>query len=124
MPLSCSFVSECQAWLIMTHHTHRWPTTSFGSIASTASIGSVGSHWSIGSVGSILSIASVGSVLSIGSIGGCGSLFVVLGVLSLGGFFTVNRRTPKQPWGLPLSGRHAQEAPVQGVPVQQHMHQG
>ena len=104
--------------------THRWPTTSFGSIGSTASIGSIGSHWSIGSVGSILSIASVGSVLSIGSIGGCGSLFVVLGVLSLGGFFTVNRRTLRQPWGLPLSGRHAQEAPVQGVPVQQHMHQG
>ncbi|CAL5223955.1 g6559 [Coccomyxa viridis] len=90
----------------------RWPTTSFGSVGSTASIGSVGSHWSIGSIGSILSIGSVGSVLSIGSIGGCGTIFAVLGVLSIGGWFSVNERRPGHPWGIPVARRRHGHVPV------------
>ena len=52
------------------------------------------------------------------SIGGCGTIFAVLGVLSIGGWFKVNERRPGQPWGIPVARRH-HNAPAH-APVHQN----
>ena len=47
------------------------------------------------------------------SIGGCGTIFAVLGVLSIGGWFSVNERRPGHPWGIPVARkRHHGHVPV------------